>query len=140
MNDKKQIAEALRLAATYLGSGMHDNAVKSLEHQANALDPPYKVDRSLRGMSDEDLVMTDEDLTIQSLDRWAKRQSKAGKGVDAYTLRQAAITLERVVVERDRLRDAIETHRDNMYGEDLEIDHDEDKILYIALQEERDEM
>ena len=52
--------------------------------------------------------MTDEDLTIQSLDRWAKRQAKAGKGVDAYTLRQAAITLERVAYERDRLRDALQ--------------------------------
>ena len=49
MSDKKQIAEALRLAATYLGSGLHDNAVESLQRQANALDPPYKVDRSLRG-------------------------------------------------------------------------------------------
>ena len=48
-NDPKQIAGALRLASTYLGSGLHDNAVKSLERQANALDPPYKVDRSLRG-------------------------------------------------------------------------------------------
>lgn len=47
MNDKQK-AEALRLAATYLGSGLHDNAVKSLQRQANALDPP-KVDRSLRG-------------------------------------------------------------------------------------------
>ena len=49
MIDNKQIAEALRLAATYLGSGLHDNAVESLQRQANALDPPYKVDRSLRG-------------------------------------------------------------------------------------------
>ena len=49
MSDKKQIAEALRLAATYLGSGLHDNAVESLQRQANALDSHYKVDRSLRG-------------------------------------------------------------------------------------------
>ena len=49
MSDKKQIAEALRLAATYLGSGLHDNAVESLQRQANALDPPCKVCRSLRG-------------------------------------------------------------------------------------------
>ena len=49
MSDKKQIAEALRLAATYLGSGMHDNAVESLQRQADALDPPYQLDRSLRG-------------------------------------------------------------------------------------------
>ena len=59
MIDKKQIAEALRLAATYLGSGLHDNAVKSLERQANALDPPYKLDRSLRGwvmVRDADMV------------------------------------------------------------------------------------
>ena len=48
MSDKKQIAEALRLAATYLGSGLHDNAVESLQRQANALDPPYKVDRTLQ--------------------------------------------------------------------------------------------
>ena len=38
MIDNKQIAGALRLAATYLGSGLHDNAVKSLERQAAAIE------------------------------------------------------------------------------------------------------
>ena len=64
--------------------------------------------------------MTDEDLTIQSLNRWAKRQAAAGCGVDAYTLQQASITLERVAAERDRLRDALRRLYDAQNGAPLE--------------------
>ena len=49
-------------------------------------------------------VESDEGLTIVSLRRWARIQASAGCGVDAYTLQQAAITLDRVVAERDQLR------------------------------------
>ena len=53
--------------------------------------------------------MTDEGLTIAYvLRRWAGIQASAGRGQDAYTLQQAAITLERVAYERDRLRDALQ--------------------------------
>ena len=76
MSDKKQIAEALRLAATYLGSGMHDNAVESLQRQANALDLPHKVDRSLRGW-----VLVEEPIS-QSI-YWACR-----KGLQQWILHE----------------------------------------------------
>ena len=36
-----QVAEALRLAADYLGSGLHNNAVLSLKRQAAACDLNY---------------------------------------------------------------------------------------------------
>ena len=40
-NDLAQVAEALRLAADYLGSGLHKNAVLSLRRQAAACDLNY---------------------------------------------------------------------------------------------------
>ena len=50
-------------------------------------------------------VGSDEGLTIAYvLRRWAGIQASAGRGQDAYTLKRAAITLERVVAERDRLQ------------------------------------
>ena len=40
-DDLTQVAEALRLAADYLGSGLHNNAVLSLRRQAAACDLNY---------------------------------------------------------------------------------------------------
>lgn len=49
----------------------------------------------------------DEDLTMQSLRRWARAEHKRGRGINSYTLSQAAITLERVTNERDRLQELL---------------------------------
>jgi hypothetical protein len=93
--------------------------------------------------------MSDEKLTIQSLDRWARKQAHGGKGVDAYTLRQAAITLQRVTSERDRMRGALQWYNKTVHAV-TQCDHEgvcavnalmEDGgfIARSALQEDSDE-